>query len=344
MNATMIGLSHRRSRTSFETIKRHDACTDCIVDHDPKVHHTLPSQVSVRRQLWILIQLSITFALLLLAIQRLDPTNIFQKYTFAKKTILYPRMVILMGNDAFPNLSYPSTDTSSGSTTVHHHKHSHSSMKKNSIKSTRRLRYPMSDMDTQAMLLDSDEYNRRRVDKVMSNSPHCHIQYPWQLTSFPNANTIHEMDLVTMTLSQKTRILAHGYWRDVWVYPDSVTDSVSSSPFVILKTQRYEHDYTERNLDRHRRDALIMERATASDFVLDIYAFAAGTGVFEWGDGGDIEHALWPQHDKDSGSSSSSKDTPQSETNQPAFHSLSPLEKLQIGKVVHELFSLYTLK
>ena len=60
-----------------------------------------------------------------------------------------------------------------------------------------------------------------------------------------------------------------------------------------MKTIRYEHDYEERNYDRHRRDAVAMERMAGSPYVMDIYAFTANSGLFEFADGGSIEDQIW---------------------------------------------------
>lgn len=59
-------------------------------------------------------------------------------------------------------------------------------------------------------------------------------------------------------------------------------------------SKSYEHDFTHPNYDRHRRDAVAMERLTKSPFVLDIYGFCGNSGLFEFGNGGDIAGAIWP--------------------------------------------------
>lgn len=126
-------------------------------------------------------------------------------------------------------------------------------------------------------------------------SKHCKLRFSWQKTQFPNCNLLHE-------LSEPKRILGHGYWRDVWVVEYS-----SSSERVVFKSMRYEHDNTHRNLDRMRRDANVMERMSASPFIIDLYAFCGTSSFSEFGEGGDIVDAL-----------------DESE--------LSPLDKLRIGR------------
>jgi hypothetical protein len=55
-----------------------------------------------------------------------------------------------------------------------------------------------------------------------------------------------------------------------------------------------------------------MERLTKSPFVLDIYGFCGNSGLFEFGSGGDISEAIWPDN------------------NEPA--NLTKLQKLSMGK------------
>jgi serine/threonine protein kinase len=67
----------------------------------------------------------------------------------------------------------------------------------------------------------------------------------------------------------------------------------------VLKTLRYEHDFSDRNYDRHRKDALASERLSGSPHVVDIYAFCQNTAVFEYGEEGDIEGKLFPYNEED---------------------------------------------
>lgn len=121
----------------------------------------------------------------------------------------------------------------------------------------------------------------------------CALQYEWQTRSFPNCNILHEFDLTTpfdQWDENRTRYqyLTHGFYRDVL----STLDDVGVE--IIFKPIRLRHDFTYRNLDRMRRDSLVMERLTGQKYVLDIYAFCGTSGLFEFANGGDITKALWP--------------------------------------------------
>jgi serine/threonine protein kinase len=88
----------------------------------------------------------------------------------------------------------------------------------------------------------------------------------------------------------EARHVGNGFWRDVWSIPEEITNQ-----YRVLKTIRLEHEMTPRNFERHRRDAMAMERLSSSPLVVDIYAFCGNSGVFEFADGGDLSDTLWPK-------------------------------------------------
>ena len=137
----------------------------------------------------------------------------------------------------------------------------------------------------------------------------CKAQYPWQMMSFPSCNTLYEYAF--SILLEGGKLIANGYFRDIW----HVEVGFLPPTDVALKTLRYQHDYTHRNYDRHRRDAVATDRLTKSPHVLDIWGFCGNSGLYEYGSGGDIRHAIWSHKRKD-------KSRPP----------LSKAEKLSIGK------------
>eukprot|EP00591_Stephanopyxis_turris_P011789 CAMPEP_0195511144 /NCGR_PEP_ID=MMETSP0794_2-20130614/3576_1 /TAXON_ID=515487 /ORGANISM="Stephanopyxis turris, Strain CCMP 815" /LENGTH=283 /DNA_ID=CAMNT_0040638693 /DNA_START=704 /DNA_END=1555 /DNA_ORIENTATION=- len=82
--------------------------------------------------------------------------------------------------------------------------------------------------------------------------------------------------------SENVKFLAHGTWRDVWMIKE-----LDGSKRVV-KTIRYEHDWEDRNYDRHRRDALASEVLTASPYVVNIYGHCGNSGIYEYAPHGDI--------------------------------------------------------
>lgn len=133
---------------------------------------------------------------------------------------------------------------------------------------------------------NSKAYRRGKAESIEHDD--CMAQYDWQKSSNPTCNLLYEKDLTDLKRRKGSdqRLIANGYWRDVWKTFDLWSKSV-------LKTMRYEHEWQARNYDRHRRDAVAMERLTSSQNVMDIYAFCGNSGIFEFADGGDIDASLF---------------------------------------------------
>jgi hypothetical protein len=142
----------------------------------------------------------------------------------------------------------------------------------------------------------------------------CTAKYEWQKGAFPNCNNLHEFELGQLSTmhgramrealrtnegdgDEQVRYWAHGYWRDVWLVSKAIQAGVDEEVSV-LKTLRMTHDFTDRNYDRHRKDALASERLSKSPYVVDIYAYCSNSALFEYGDAGDIDKRIWPYDKK----------------------------------------------
>lgn len=77
------------------------------------------------------------------------------------------------------------------------------------------------------------------------------------------------------------RYIGSGLWRQVWKVEN----------FIVLKAMKSEHKYDTRNLDRHRRDALVMERLTSNKYIINTYGFC-GTSVLTEYFGDTLEHYI----------------------------------------------------
>jgi len=107
----------------------------------------------------------------------------------------------------------------------------------------------------------------------------------WQEYNFPNCNDVHEIDLASvLAFSSKNDddnnlgYVASGLWRSVWAVNPR---AVMSQP-IVMKIMEMEHDVNTRNFDRHRRDAIVMERLTSSPYVVDGYGFCGNTVMTEF--------------------------------------------------------------
>lgn len=112
----------------------------------------------------------------------------------------------------------------------------------------------------------------------------------WHSYHFPNCNEIHEIDLRSVTKGRRQTkrsdsfpwgFVGAGLWRDVFSCdPRSETELNSTTehvpfPPAVLKLMKSEHEYEMRNMQRHRRDALVMERLSSSHHLVAIYGYCA---------------------------------------------------------------------
>eukprot|EP00980_Cylindrotheca_fusiformis_P015149 scaffold4183_cov137-Cylindrotheca_fusiformis.AAC.12 len=116
---------------------------------------------------------------------------------------------------------------------------------------------------------------RRSSSALNSNLDVCPYIAPWQSeSSKPNCNVIHELG---MRIGIELKHLDSGGLKDVW---QPVDENGNPGSFV-LKTTVYSKGFSESYLDKHRRDALVMDQATKSPHVLDIHAYCAFSNVVE---------------------------------------------------------------
>ena len=169
---------------------------------------------------------------------------------------------------------------------------------------------------------DSSSYESEKPEVFEHDE--CVAQHEWQKLSYSTCNLFHEQDLksffreerirrkgrrrrVTDTNKESVRILANGGWRDVWALTpyndvrihqdqDQEQQKVVDEPTKhVLKTLRYKHDLSERTIDTHRIDSLVMERLTSSQHVMNIHGYCGTSGLFPFADGPDISQTIWPE-------------------------------------------------
>jgi len=141
--------------------------------------------------------------------------------------------------------------------------------------------------------------------KVERLKPGC-SPLEWHSYHFPNCNEIHEIDVraavrhpresfirqtivtsdeanTTATESFPWGFVSNGLWRDVFScdprgeVTSSIESPISPMPPAVLKIMKREHEYDQRNFQRHRRDALVMERLSSSHHLVAIYGYCANT-------------------------------------------------------------------
>lgn len=140
----------------------------------------------------------------------------------------------------------------------------------------------------------------------------CQQMHEWQGTHNPNCNVVHEASFgfvhplgwnsdeveedfdyyqadedgtLFSDLQEQVRLGAGGAFRWVWMIREY--DGTRRA----LKTLRIDSNtkkFDLRNFDRHRRDAVAMDQLTKSNLIVDMYGFCTNTGLFDWGEGGDL--------------------------------------------------------
>jgi len=110
----------------------------------------------------------------------------------------------------------------------------------------------------------------------------------WEMLHFPSCNAFHEIDLsrhydkVLATRSGDVQAgdssyLSHGYFRDVFALNRDQDHAKA-----VLKVARYtKHEMNYRPLFNARRDAIIMERLTSSDKIVDIFGLCGSSVMVE---------------------------------------------------------------
>ena len=139
------------------------------------------------------------------------------------------------------------------------------------------------DFDEEDFISLEDEFEPRPKE--------CVPMKEWQTKSFPTCNSIHELDIMNGLLrkvlaklepkpmSFETNILAKGGMRLAW------SASINKSPWgtdkFIVKTLKWQRNYTEEIYEHNRIDALLSERLTKSPNIIDIYGFCGNSAINE---------------------------------------------------------------
>lgn len=161
--------------------------------------------------------------------------------------------------------------------------------------SKRKVDWTDDDQEGQDLLEDEKYYDKHRREEPSDKS--CEL-FDWQRQIKPTCNSIHETGLTDFfienfeTADERVRLIAHGFWRDVWKVRRDGTDSWSA-----FKTIRMEHDYTERNFDRHERDAIVMDSLTKSEHIVKMYSFCGHSTITEFTTNGSLSDLIWPPDD-----------------------------------------------
>ena len=110
----------------------------------------------------------------------------------------------------------------------------------------------------------------------------CTYMHEWQSSSFPTCNNLHQVEF------EGVHVVNNGHYRDVFSYQEWDGNKM------VMKDLRLEQGYDiEGHIEQHRRDAVAMDRLTASENIPNIYAGCQNAAIVDLSPDGDLEqHVL----------------------------------------------------
>jgi hypothetical protein len=125
----------------------------------------------------------------------------------------------------------------------------------------------------------------------------------WGWTPKPACNNMHETGVnfdasSNMQQSYDLKYLSHGYYRDTWLAEPHRKDLLDRE--FVLKTLRLieDHEFDYYNMRKVEKEAIIMERLTASQVIVDIYGHC-GTSIISEAMPGEVTMSIVPGVDVD---------------------------------------------
>ena len=119
---------------------------------------------------------------------------------------------------------------------------------------------------TSGHIIDPSWYTPNAQDLLWEND-RCKAMYDWQLQGFPTCNNFHELDMTYM------KIINSGGSRIAFEVKQQLDDRIPSK--FVYKTVKYHREISMNMIDEQRKDALVMERASSSDFVPNLWGYCS---------------------------------------------------------------------
>ena len=147
---------------------------------------------------------------------------------------------------------------------------------------------------TKRSYIANDKYYKEVNFRNKMFDEECVAMGSWQESSFPNCNQIHEMGLLVKATTDEFHYVASGGWNDVFKVLDD--NSSGLDPALAMKklcpkkgnkylSRRY---YGFNNYERVRQDAIILERLSSSNYVMDILGYCGATIIGPFAEGGNL--------------------------------------------------------
>ncbi|KAK1739531.1 hypothetical protein QTG54_010074 [Skeletonema marinoi] len=128
------------------------------------------------------------------------------------------------------------------------------------------FQFTESSIPTSGHFIQPSWYTPNAQDLLRDND-RCEVMYPWQLEGFPNCNNFHELDMAHMKMINK------GGSRIAFELKQLSDDGMQSK--FVYKTVKYHREVEFRMVDEQRKDALVMERASSSNFIPNLHGYCS---------------------------------------------------------------------
>ena len=136
------------------------------------------------------------------------------------------------------------------------------------------------------------------TDEQEETSSECMPMSSWYNYSYPNCNILHELDIPFNAYMDKYYYIASGGSNDVFRMKG--VDNIKTDLVLKLLSPKKKHqvglpssgDYNEHNYHVVRKDAVISERLTNSQYVLPIHGYCGFAVIVPYANGGTLAAAL----------------------------------------------------
>lgn len=119
-----------------------------------------------------------------------------------------------------------------------------------------------------ALLITPNWYDPIGLDYVDGyDTKYCEPMYEWQMSAYPTCNTFHEIQM------DRLKVLNSGGSRTAYEMKIILDDGTPGK--FVYKTVKYSKDFDQKRMDEQRKDSLIMERTTKSQFIPNVYGYCS---------------------------------------------------------------------
>ena len=130
-------------------------------------------------------------------------------------------------------------------------------------------------------------------DDFQQGDESCVPMKDWQTTSFPTCNLVHEIDMLAGINKDGVKYFGRGGMRLAWKVSQDFYDTEElEKDQVILKTLKWQRNYTAQIYEHNHIDVLASERLTALPNMIDIYGYCDQATLNELATGKDLVHVM----------------------------------------------------